>query len=123
MCIHPCLPEIARGEWGNNGIICTDGSALTLLINAHKAFPTRAEGVAAIVKNTVGQILDRSADEAREALQRGLITEADIDRAIRGNIYVALRLGMLDDPEQTQNPYATIGKDTTRRLHRRVSCC
>ena len=114
MCIHPCLPEIARGEWGNNGIICTDGSALTLLINAHKAFPTRAEGVAAIVKNTVGQILDRSADEAREALQRGLITEADIDRAIRGNIYVALRLGMLDDPEQTQNPYAAIGKDTTQ---------
>lgn len=113
MCIHPCLEQIARKEWGNNGIICTDGSALTLLVNAHKAVPDRATGVATIVKSSVGQILDRSAEEAREALARGLITEADIDKAIRGNIFVALKLGMLDNPEQTANPYAAIGKDST----------
>ena len=31
MSIHPCLKEITRKQWGNNGIICTDGGALKLL--------------------------------------------------------------------------------------------
>lgn len=113
MCIHPCLEEVARREWGNNGIICTDGSGLTLLVNAHKAFTSRAAATARIVKASVGQILDRSRDEAKEALAKGLLTEADIDKAIRGNIYVALKLGLLDNPETTKNPYAAIGNDTT----------
>ncbi|MBQ8656389.1 MAG: glycoside hydrolase family 3 C-terminal domain-containing protein [Prevotella sp.] len=112
MCLHPCLQQVVRDEWGNNGIICTDGFALTLLVEAHQAVPTRAEGVAAIVKNRVGQILDRSADEAREALAKGLLTEADIDRAIRGNLYVALKLGLLDGPDSA-NPYSRIGRDST----------
>ena len=109
MCINPCLEQIARQEWGNNGIICTDGSALTLLVNAHKSFPTRAEATARIVKSSVGQILDRSFEETKEALSKGLLTEADIDKAIRGNIFVALKLGLLDD----QCPYAEIGCDST----------
>lgn len=40
MSIHPCLEEITRKQWGNNGIICTDGGALKLLIEAHKSFPS-----------------------------------------------------------------------------------
>lgn len=30
MSIHPCLNGITREQWGNNGIICTDGGALNL---------------------------------------------------------------------------------------------
>ncbi len=114
MCIHPCLDEIVRKEWGNNGIICTDGHALTLLVDAHKAFGTRAEGAAAIVKSKVGQILDKSRDEVSEALEKGLLAEQDIDEAIRGNLFVALKLGLLDGP-QTDNPYDRIGRDSAQR--------
>ena len=57
----------------------------------------------------MGQILDRSFEETKEALSKGLLTEADIDKAIRGNIFVALKLGLLDD----QCPYAEIGCDST----------
>ena len=113
MCIHPCLEKIARREWGNNGIICTDGGGLRLLVNAHHAFPTMAEGAAAVIKATTGQFLDQYVPHVKEALEKGLVTEADIDKAIRGNLFVALKLGMLDDPATTQNPYAAIGKDTT----------
>ena len=113
MCIHPCLEQVARREWGNNGIICTDGGGLRLLVNAHHAFPTMAEGAAAVIKATTGQFLDQYLPHVKEALEKGLITEADIDKAIRGNLFVALRLGMLDDPATTQNPYAAIGRDTT----------
>lgn len=110
MAVHPCLEQITRNQWGNNGIICTDGGALSLLMNAHKSYATFAEGAAAVVKATTGQFLDKYEPYIREALQTGILTEADIDKAIRGNLHVALKLGLLDDGP---NPYTQIGTDTT----------
>lgn len=110
MCIHPCLEEITRKKWGNNGIICTDGGALKLLVNYHHAFPTLAEGAAAVVKATTGQFLDEYLPYIKEALEKGYLTEADIDKAIRGNLYVALKLGLLDGKD-SKDPYRTIGTD------------
>lgn len=104
MSIHPCLEEITRKQWGNNGIICTDGGALKLLIEAHKSFPSFAEGAAAVVKATTGQFLDAYVPYVKEALEKGLLTEVDIDKAIRGNIFVALKLGLLDG-DNSRNPY------------------
>jgi len=112
MTIHPILKTIARDEWGNNGIICTDGGALKLLVYSHKAFPTLTEGAAAVVKATVGQFLDDFKPSVYEALKKGLLTEKDIDTAIRGNFYVALRLGLLD-ADQTMIPYTNIGVTDT----------
>ena len=129
MSIHPCLEEITRKQWGNNGIICTDGGALKLLIEAHKSFPSFAEG-AAVVKATTGQFLDAYVPYVKEALEKGLLTEVDIDKAIRGNIFVALKLGLLDG-DNSRNPYLSIGKNSTetppfmtaeaRRLAREVT--
>jgi len=104
MCVHPCLKEITRDKWGNNGIICTDGGALKLLVNAHHAYPTMAEGAAAVVKATTGQFLDVYKPYIEEALEKGLL----IDKAIRGNLYVALRLGLLDGKDSA-DPYKNIG--------------
>ena len=112
MTINPILQSITRNEWGNNGIICTDGGALKLLVNSHKAFPTLTEGAAAVVKASVGQFLDTFKPFILEALQKGLLTEKDIDNAIRGNFYVALRLGLLDE-DQSKVPYAGIGVTDT----------
>lgn len=112
MTVNPVLKKITRDEWGNNGIICTDGGALTLLVNAHKAFPTMAQGAAAVVKASVGQFLDNFKPYIYEALKEGLLTEKDIDDAIRGNFYVALKLGLLDG-DQTKVPYASIGVTDT----------
>ncbi|MDD3322104.1 MAG: glycoside hydrolase family 3 C-terminal domain-containing protein [Paludibacter sp.] len=112
MTINPVLKKVTRDEWGNNGIICTDGGALKLLINAHHAFPTLTEGAAAVVKASVGQFLDTFKPYVYDALNKGLLTEKDIDSAIRGNFYVALRLGLLD-ADQTKVPYANIGVTDT----------
>jgi len=112
MTIHPVLKKVTRDEWGNNGIICTDGGALKLLVESHKAFPTLTEGAAAVVKATVGQFLDTFKPYVYEAIKKGLLTEKDIDIAIRGNFYVALRLGLLD-ADQTKIPYANIGVTDT----------
>ncbi|ADQ80256.1 glycoside hydrolase family 3 domain protein [Paludibacter propionicigenes WB4] len=112
MTVNPILKKIARDEWGNNGIICTDGGALSLLVNAHHAFPTLTEGAAAVVKASVGQFLDNFRSYIYEALKKGLLTEKNIDNVIRGNFYVALKLGLLD-ADQSKVPYTGIGVTDT----------
>lgn len=113
MCVHPCLNEVARHEWGNNGIICTDGGAFSMLVSAHHYYPDLTAAAAAVVKAGTSQYLDRYQPYLKEAVERGLVTEQEIENVIRGNIYVALKLGLLDNPATTQNPYAAIGRDTT----------
>lgn len=112
MMVNPVLEKVVRGEWNNQGIICTDGGALKLLMEAHKTVSTLAAGVAATIKAGVGQILDDYKEPVKEALKEGLLTEKEIDTAIRGNCYVALRLGMLDG-NQSKIPYANIGVTDT----------
>lgn len=112
MTVHPVLNEITRQQWGNNGIICTDGGALDLLITAHKAYPSHVEGAAAIIKAGVGQFLDTYKPYVYEALKQNILSEKDIDKAIQGNFIVALKLGLLD-ADQTKLPYAHIGVTDT----------
>lgn len=111
MTIHPVLKNI-RKEWNMQGIICTDGGALSLLVNAHKAYPNRTEGAAAVVKAGVGQFLDAYKPYIYEALAQGLLTENDIEKTIRNNYYIALRLGLLDATADSI-PYAHIGVTDT----------
>jgi beta-glucosidase len=106
--IHPMLREIVMGEWGLDGIICTDGGGLSHLVNEHKVFPDIATATAASIKAGINLFLDRI-DGVKEALDRGLITEAEIDAAIRGRLRLFIRLGLLDPADRV--PYASIGRE------------
>ena len=105
--VHPMLREIVVKEWGLDGILCTDGGGLRLLMTAHKAFPDLPSAAAACVKAGINHFLDRHKQPVTEALARGLLSEADIDQALRGLFRVSIRLGLLDPAERV--PYATIG--------------
>ena len=50
MMINPVLKDVVVNEWGNDGLICTDGGALGLLITDHKSFRDKEQGSAAAVK-------------------------------------------------------------------------
>lgn len=106
--VHPMLRNIVMGEWGLDGIICTDGGGLSHLVDEHKAFPDIATATAACLKAGINLFLDRI-DGVKQALERGLITEADIDRAIRGRLRLFIRLGLLDPAARV--PYARIGRE------------
>jgi beta-glucosidase len=109
---YDLLTGVSVKEWGNNGIICTDGGALGMLVTAHKAYPSMAEAATASIKAGITQFLDINKPYVKEALRRGLLTEEDIDQAVKRNFYVALKLGLLDPPS-SNNPYVWIGvKDT-----------
>jgi beta-glucosidase len=105
--IHPMLKEITVKEWGQNGIICTDGGAMRLLVSAHKAFPNDEQAAAACIRSGISQFLDRYHDGINKALELGLLTEAEIDSVIKGNFRVMIKLGLLDPPERV--PYSNIG--------------
>ena len=58
MAVSPTLEKVTVEEWGQNGIICTDGGAMKLLVTAHKAFPDFAHATAACIKAGITMFLD-----------------------------------------------------------------
>ncbi len=110
MMIHPVLKDVMIKQWGNDGLICTDGGALGLLITAHKSFPDKEHGSAAAVKAGINHFLDTYKDDLTKALQDGLVTEADMDAALSNLLRVYLRLGEFDPPGV--DPYAGIGRES-----------
>ncbi len=105
--VHPMLREIVMKEWGVDGIICTDGSGLRLLVTDHKTFPDLPTAAAACIKAGINHFLDQHKEAVTEAIKRGLVSEAEIDQALRGLFRVSIRLGLLDPPERV--PAASIG--------------
>ncbi|MNS40258.1 Periplasmic beta-glucosidase precursor [compost metagenome] len=110
--VHPMLKDITQKEWGQNGIICTDGGAFKLLLSDHKYYADQYLGAAAAVKAGINQFLDDYKEGVDGAIAKGYLTEKDIDEVIRGDFRVMIKLGMLDAKDG--NPYAKIGtgKDT-----------
>ncbi len=126
--VHPMLRDIVMREWGLDGILCTDGGGLRLLVDQHKAFPDLATAAAACIKAGINHFLDRHKAPVTEAIERGLIAEADLDAALRGLFRVSIHLGLLDPPERV--PYSQIGltdgpepwnRPETRELVRHVT--
>ncbi len=107
MTVHPVLNEITRREWDQDGIICTDGGAYSMLLTAHKAFPDPFRAAAACIKAGINQFLDNYILGVYGALANGYLNEQDLDRALRGVFRVMIRLGQLDPPELV--PYRQIG--------------
>ena len=110
MMIHPVLKDVMIKEWGNDGLICTDGGALGLLITSHKSFPDKEKGSAAAVKAGINHFLDTYKPDLTKALKDGLLTEADMDAALKNLLNVYLRLGEMDPPGV--DPYAKIGRES-----------
>ena len=111
MTANPITRDMAVNEWGMDGVICSDEGAMRLLIDDYHVCKDQAEAVAMCIKCGTTQFLSDSKEDSqaavREALRRGLITEADIDDAIQRNLNVEQKLGLLGGPD----PYSHIGRD------------
>ncbi|HEY5327517.1 MAG TPA: glycoside hydrolase family 3 C-terminal domain-containing protein [Mucilaginibacter sp.] len=103
----PMLKNITVDEWGQNGIICTDGGAYRLLVTADHYYKTPAEAAAGCIKAGINQFLDNYKAGTMEALKEKLIAETDIDQVLRGVFRVMIKLGQLDPPAMV--PYSVIG--------------
>jgi beta-glucosidase len=105
--VNSILKNVAVGEWGNDGIMCTDGGAMTNLVTEHKRYPTLAQAAAESVKAGINQFLDKYSEPTTEAVATKLLSEGEIDQSLRGVFRVMIRLGLLDPPEMA--PYSKIG--------------
>jgi beta-glucosidase len=104
--VHPILRALTVEKWGQNGIICTDGGAFQMLVKEHGHYPDLPTAAAATIEAGITQFLDDYKGSLEQALERGLVTERELERALRGNFRVMLRLGLWDPKELV--PYAQV---------------
>src|SRR5512136_854775 len=103
------LVDILRGEWGFQGHVVSDCGALTDIHKNHKVTKDEAESAALALKAGCDMGCDCVYDAIPEAIQRGLITEADVDKALARTLGTRFKLGMFDPAEDV--PFASIGMD------------
>ena len=104
--LNPEVREILKKEYGLKGHVVCDGGAMELVANLHHYYGLHAETLANAVKAGVDGMSDRPeavAQAAREAWDLGLITEEEIDEALRNIFRTKLRLGIYD--REPCNPY------------------
>ena len=107
MTAQPILKEITVKEWGVNGIIVTDAGALEGMVRGHKYYLDLPTAAAGAVKVGINQFLDGVyRDAITQALQKNLLTMADLEEVMRGSFRVMIKLGLLDPPEMV--PYTKI---------------
>ena len=92
---HYLLTEILRDEWGFEGHIVSDNGAVEDINTGHHKAKDYAEAAAKALK--AGCDLDGGAayEHLKEALDRGLVTEDDIDRSLLILFMTRLKLGIL----------------------------
>ena len=125
-CASPTLlQKILRDEWGFDGFVVSDCGAIHDIFANHLLVETLAEAVALAVKNgcdlecgcTYGIPCHYS--RLAEAVEQGLLSEADIDRSVRRLLMARFRLGMFDPPEQapyTRIPFSVVDSTEHRQL-------
>jgi len=100
------LVDILRGMWGFQGHVVSDCGALEDFHYHHKITTTPAETSALALKMGCDIACVCTYAHLDEAIQQGLITEADIDRSLSRTLATRFKLGMFDPPEQV--PFASI---------------
>jgi len=100
------MTDILRGEWGFNGYVVSDCGAISDIWKGHKFAKTEAEASALAVRAGTDLTCGGEYASLIQAVKQGLITEAEIDTALKRLMTARFRLGMFDPPEMV--PYARI---------------
>ncbi len=100
------LNQILRGKWGFEGFVVSDCGAIDDIYLNHKIVSTGAEAAAIGVLNGCDLECGRTYRNLKEAVERGLLTEDDIDIALKRLFTARMKLGMFDP--QGKNPYDNI---------------
>ncbi|MET9383089.1 glycoside hydrolase family 3 C-terminal domain-containing protein [Streptomyces sp. NPDC002928] len=121
--VSPYLREHLRAWTDEDLLVCSDAGAPSNLVDSEHYFDTHEEATAAAVLAGVDSFTDHGTDgskitaRVRGALEQGLLTEADVDTAVRRQLSVRFRLGEFDPH---QDPHADTG-DFDTPAHRALA--
>lgn len=121
--VSPYLREHLRTWTDEDLLVCSDAGAPSNLVDSEHYFDTHEEATAAALRAGVDSFTDHGTDNSktvervRGALARGLLTEDDIDRAVRRQLSVRFRLGEFDPGS---GPHADI-RDFDTPAHRALA--
>ena len=108
-CNRPLLENILRAEWGFSGAVVgdVDNVADVWPVDRHHYTDDAAEASALSIKAGNDLCGGNTYDHGLpDALKRGLLTEADLDVALRRLFLLRFKLGQFDPPERV--PYSKI---------------
>jgi beta-glucosidase len=119
------LDTIARRTYGLRGYITGDCAAIEDIYTGHYYVKTAAEatalGLKAGVDTDCGSVYQTS---AIDALNKGLITEADIDKALLHMFTIRMRIGEFDPPAKVPfslTQASVIGSPANRALAKEIA--
>src|SRR5687767_10577589 len=116
---HHLLTEILRNEWGFKGFITSDCEAITDIFKFHKIVPTPEEASALAVKSGTDLECGKNFFALKLAVQKKLITEAEIDVAVKRLFTARFKLGMFDPADRVKYaiiPYNIVDNEEHKKL-------
>lgn len=118
------LTRILRNDWGFKGHVVSDCGALANIHGDHHFTASAEQTVALAIQNQVNLNCGNTYYAIPSAVKQGLITEAEVDKALHGLLKTRFKLGMFD-PEDA-NPYNKIGSEVVhseahKQLARKVA--
>ncbi|CAL9588696.1 Xylan 1,4-beta-xylosidase [Streptomyces sp. enrichment culture] len=125
--VSPYLREHLRTWTGEELLVCSDAGAPSNLVDSEHYFDTHEEATAASLVAGVDSFTDHGTDSSqitgrlRRALERGLLTEADLDRAVRRQLSVRFRLGEFDPRDDPHEATAAFDTPEHRALAREAA--
>lgn len=93
------LTEILRDEWGFDGFTVSDYSGVHGMYGAHHIAGSEAQAAAMALKAGLDVILPYDGFAiVKEALEKGYLTEAELDKNVLRILTAKFRLGLFDEP-------------------------
>ena len=108
-CANPMLQQkVARESWNFGGYFVSDCGAIDDISSGHHFAATNVEGVADAVKAGTDLACDMKNEylDIPKAVQRDLLSEADVNRSLHRVLASRMRLGILQPPSPA--PFANI---------------
>jgi beta-glucosidase len=100
------LGDILRKQWGFDGYIVSDCSAINDIFSHHKFVTTPEQAAAVAVKAGCDICCGRDYDPLVNSVKQGLISEKEIDVAVGYALRSRFQLGLFDPPDRV--PFSNI---------------
>lgn len=123
---NPLLKSILRNDWNFDGYVVSDCWAINdfYMEDRHGTTETEAEAAALALKSGTDLNCGNTFPYLQEAYDKDLITDQDLNTALRRLLGARFKLGMFDDPEEvpySDIPYSVVDSEEHRELARRMS--